>query len=64
MNGKVKEIYKMAFKMDTDDWISSSNYEDKLIVRFMYSSDEGHGFRTKCYADFELKMKEGLNVSW
>ena len=59
MNGKVKEIYKKAFKMDDDDWMSSSDYEDKLIVRFMYSSDEGHGSRTKCYADFELNANEG-----
>jgi len=55
MNKMVKELYKKAFSMDADDWITSSDYDNKLIVRFMYSSDEGHGTRTKCYADFELK---------
>jgi len=62
MNKMVKEVYKKAFKMDADDWIFSSNYDDRLVISFMYSSDEGHGSRTKCYADIELKANGDLNV--
>lgn len=51
----IRELYYKFFRMDNDDWISCYESNDKLIVRFMYRSDEGHGHRTKCYAMVEIK---------